>query len=105
MTHLAWRTRVKAPPAHQSAVRLLVPNGKGPGTSLEAGRMELEGHFSPRPKSHRSHIATLQVSDLDHAVRIFAFEEPRGLHRVVLSVAVSARRAVDPNFELSASHR
>jgi hypothetical protein len=57
--------------------------------------MELEGHFSPRPKSHRSHIATLQVSDLDHAVRIFAFEEPRGLHRVVLSVAVSARRAVD----------
>jgi hypothetical protein len=34
----------------------------------------------------------LQVFDLDHAVRIFAFEEPRGLHREVLSVAVGARR-------------
>jgi hypothetical protein len=33
----------------------------------------------------------LQVFDLYHAVRIFAFEEARGFHRVVLSVAVSAR--------------
>ena len=48
--------------------------------------------------SHRSHIATLQVFDFDHAVRIFAFEEPRRLHRIVLSVAVATRRAVDPNF-------
>jgi hypothetical protein len=36
----------------------------------------------------------LQVFDLDHAVRMFAFEEPRGLHRVVLSVAVAAARRV-----------
>ena len=52
--------------------------------------------------SDRSHVAALQVFDLDHAVRIFAFDEPRGLHRVVLSVAVTARRAVYSNFELSA---
>ena len=57
------------------------------------------------PQSDRGNVFTSQVFDLDHAVRIFAFEEPRGLHREVLSVAVSARRAVDPNFELSASHR
>jgi hypothetical protein len=43
---------------------------------------------------HRSHIAALQVFDLDHAVRIFAFDEPRGRHRVVLPVAVTARRAL-----------
>ena len=55
--------------------------------------------------SHRSHVAALQVFDLDHAVRIFAFDEPRGIHRIVLSVAVSARRAVYPNFELSAQSR
>ena len=29
-------------------------------------------------ESHHSHIATLQVFDLAHAVRIFAFDEPRG---------------------------
>ena len=28
-------------------------------------------HRSPWPESHRSHIATFQVFDLDHAVRIF----------------------------------
>ena len=32
----------------------------------------------------------------------FAFEEPRGLHRVVVAVAVAARRAVYSDFELSA---
>ena len=42
--------------------------------------------------SHRSHVATLQVFDLDHAVRIFALEEPRYFHRVVLLVAVAAAR-------------
>ena len=70
----------------------------------EAGRKELEGHFSPRPESHRSHIVASQVFDLDHAVRILAFDEPRGLDRVVLSVAVTARRAVYSNLKLSASH-
>jgi hypothetical protein len=44
----------------------------------------------------------LQVFDFDHAVRIFAFDEPRGLHRVILPVAVTARRAVDPDFKLRA---
>jgi hypothetical protein len=53
---------------------------------------------------HRHERMTVQVFDLDHAVRIFAFDEPRGIHRIVLSVAVSARRAVYPNFELSARH-
>jgi hypothetical protein len=38
--------------------------------------------------------------DLDHAVRILAFDEPRGLRRVVLAVTVSARRAVYRDFEL-----
>ena len=53
----------------------------------------------PRPMSDRSHVSDLQVFDLDHAVRIFAFEEARGLHRVVFAVAVSARRAVYSDFE------
>jgi hypothetical protein len=35
-------------------------------------------------------------------MRILALDKPRGLHRVVLSVAVTARRAVYSNFELSA---
>jgi hypothetical protein len=35
---------------------------------------------------------------------VLAFDEPRGLHRVVFSVAVTARRAVYSNFELSACH-
>jgi hypothetical protein len=59
---------------------------------------------SRRPVSHRGYIATFQVFDFDHAVRILAFEETRGLHRVVLSVAVGARRAVYSNFKLSACH-
>jgi hypothetical protein len=46
----------------------------------------------------------LQVFDLNHAVRILAFDEPRGHHREVLSVAVTARRAVYSNFKLSACH-
>jgi hypothetical protein len=50
---------------------------------------------------HRHERMTVQVFDLDHAVRIFAFDEPRGIHRIVRSVAVSARRAVYPNFELA----
>src|ERR1700716_2683540 len=70
----------------------------------KTGWAELEGHCLPRPKSHRSHIATLQVFDLDHAVRILALDEPSRLHRVVLAVAISARRAVYSNFELSAYH-
>ena len=60
----------------------------------EAGRAELERHRLPRPMSHRSHVATLQVFDLDHAVRILALEEPRYFHRVVLLVAVAAARRV-----------
>jgi hypothetical protein len=70
----------------------------------ESGRAQLEGHRSPRPLSHRCNVATSQVFDLDHAVRILALEEARSLHRVVLSVAVGARRAVDSDFELSACH-
>jgi hypothetical protein len=53
---------------------------------------------SPRPVSHRRNVSAFQVSDLDHTVRIFALEEPRGLHRVVLSIAVGAR------LELRARH-
>lgn len=51
-------------------------------------------HRSSRPESHRSHVAALQVFDLDHAVRILALEEPRYFHRVVLLVAVAAARRV-----------
>jgi hypothetical protein len=56
----------------------------------ETGRSKLERHRSPRPKSHCGNVFTLQVFDLDHAVRVLAFDEPRGLHRVVLSVDASA---------------
>ena len=47
-----------------------------------------EGHRSTRPKSHRSHIATFQVFDLDNTVRVIALDQARGFHRVVLSFAV-----------------
>ena len=64
----------------------------------------LRGTAHPGLLSHRCNVATSQVFDLDRAVRISAPEEPRGFHRVVLSVAICARRAVYSNFELSASH-
>ena len=50
-----------------------------------------EGHPSPRPKSHRGNVSTLQVSDLDRAVRILAFDEPRGLHRAMAALASLAQ--------------
>jgi hypothetical protein len=46
----------------------------------------------------------VQVFNLDHAVRILAVDETRGLYDVVLSVAVAARRAIYADFELSARH-
>jgi hypothetical protein len=57
------------------------------------------GFLLSRPKGHRGDVSTLQIFDLHHAVRSLAFDEPRGLHRVVLAVAVCARRAVYSNFE------
>ena len=59
----------------------------------EAGRAELEGHCSPWPKGRRDNVTTLQVFDLDHPVRVLALDEPRGLHREVPAVAVTARSA------------
>jgi hypothetical protein len=38
-------------------------------------------------------------------MRVLALEEPRGLHRVVLTIAIGARRAIYADFELSACHR
>src|SRR4051794_5348077 len=65
------------------------------------GRAELQGHSLPGPESHRGNVTTLQVFDLNHAVRILALDEPRGLHRAVLSVAITARRAAYSKFEPS----
>jgi hypothetical protein len=70
-----------------------------PGSSRD-----LRGIASDWPKGHRGYVSTLQVLDLDDAVRLPALEEPRSLDGVVLSVAVGARRAVYSNFELSACH-
>jgi hypothetical protein len=53
-----------------------------------------EGDRSPRPISHRRNVSAFQVFDLYQAMRILALDEPRGLHREVPAVAVSARRAV-----------
>jgi hypothetical protein len=64
----------------------------------KAGGAHGECHRSPRPKSHRRNVSAFQVFDLNHAVRILALEEPRGFHRVVLSVAVSPRRTVYSNL-------
>ena len=45
---------------------------------------------------------TLQVFQPDHTVRISGFQNLRALQSEVLSVAVTARRAVYSNFELRA---
>jgi hypothetical protein len=80
----------RSPAGRWSSDRRRTTEPPPPGST---GRTKFEGHRSSRPKCHRGNVSASQVFDLDHAVRILAFDEPRGLHRVVLSVAVTARRA------------
>ena len=73
------------------------------GSRLVAQVLTLEGCLPRRSVAHLTFLSA-SLFDLDHAVRILAFDEPRGLHRVILPVAVTARRAVDPDFKLRACH-
>jgi len=54
----------------------------------------ISGIFRFRLERHDGLLAGLQVLELDHAVRVLGLQEPSGLKRDVLAVAIATRNAV-----------